>query len=75
MLFKAMVKLKFEQNVDSNRNGTHKINSISQTPTKIKVSFYFYQVSDVLDRKFKVRLCTYISEKKFGCSYWSRCAK
>ena len=31
----------FERNVNSNRNGTDKINSISENPTKIKISFDF----------------------------------
>ena len=35
----------FEGNVNSNRNGIDKINSISENQTKIKVSFDFFQVS------------------------------
>ena len=53
----------FERNVNSNRIGTDKINSISENLTKIK------------KRKFRVRLCTYISEKNLGCANWSRCTK
>ena len=56
-------------------NGTD-INPISENWTKIKVSFDFYLVSDVdPHRKFRVGLCTYISEKNLGCAYWSMCAK
>ena len=32
----------FERNVNSNRNGTAKINSISENLTKIKLSFDFH---------------------------------
>ena len=35
MLFWAMVNKNFEQNVNMNRNGTDKINSISENLTKI----------------------------------------
>ena len=35
MLFWAMVNKNFERNVNSNRNGTDKINSISENLTKI----------------------------------------
>ena len=35
------MNLNFERNLNSNRNGTDKINSISDNPTKIKASFYF----------------------------------
>ena len=36
-----------------------KINSISENLTKIKVSFDFFRVSDVPNRKLRVRSCTY----------------
>ena len=54
----------FQRNVNSNSNGIDKINSISENPTKIKVSFY--RVSDVPHQKLRVRLCTQISEKNLG---------
>ena len=38
-----MVNEHFEQNVNSNRKGTDKINSISENLTKIKVFFIFSQ--------------------------------
>ena len=44
----------FEKNVNSNRNGTDKINLISENLTKIKVSFDFFPVADVQSRKFRV---------------------
>ena len=44
------MRIKIERNTKSNRNGTNKINSITETPTKINVSFDFYRVSDVPHR-------------------------
>ena len=58
-----------------NRNGTDKINSISENATKFKVGFDFYGVSDIPQGQFRVRLCTHKSEKNLGCVSWSRCAK
>ena len=66
MLFSAMVNKNFERNINSNQNGTDKINSISENVTKIKVSFDLFRVSDSSNWKFRVRLCTYISEKNLG---------
>ena len=37
----VMVYEKFERNINSNRNGTGHINTISENPTKIKGSFDF----------------------------------
>ena len=51
------------------------INSIYENPSKIKVSFDFYWVSDVPHRKFRLHSCTSISEKNLGCAYSGRCAK
>ena len=65
MLFQAMVDLNFE------RNGTDKINSISENATKFKVGFDFHGVSDIPQRQFRVRLCTYITGKNLGCASWS----
>ena len=62
-----------ERNFTSYQNGTDKTNSKSESPTKIKVSFDFYRVSDVPD--IRVRLCTCFPEMTLGCAYWSRCAK
>ena len=39
----------------------------------IKIDFYW--VSDVPYWKFRVCLCTCISEMTLGCAYWSRCTK
>ena len=69
ILFQAMVDLNFE------RNGTDKFNSISENVTKLKVGFDFYGVSDIPQRQFRVHLCTYITEKNLGCCSWSMCAK
>ena len=55
-----------EQNVNGNRHGTDKINSISGNLIKIKVSVDLFYVSDAPSWKFRVRLCTYISEKNLG---------
>ena len=42
-----MMNKNFEQNFISNQNGTDKVNSTSEYPTKIKVSFDFYRVFEV----------------------------
>ena len=55
MLIWAMLNKKFERNVNSNRNRTDKINSISDNSTKIMVSFDFYRFS-------------YVSHPKLGCA-------
>ena len=65
----------FERSVNNNRNGTDKINSINENMTKIKVSFDFFPVSEVPNRKFRVRFCISISEKNLECAYLSMCAK
>ena len=56
----------FESNVNSNRNGTDKVNSISKNLTKVKESFDFFRVSDIPNRTFRVRLCT---NTHLGCAY------
>ena len=57
-------ELKLGRNVINNQNGN------------IMVSYYFYPVTDVTHLKFRVRLCTCISEmSSLDCAYWSRCAK
>ena len=61
-----MVNINFEQTVNCNRNGTDNISSISKNLTKFPVSFYFFRVSDVPDRKLWMRRCTYISGKNLG---------
>ena len=69
ILFQAMVDINFK------RNGTDKVNSISENATKFKVGLDFYWVSDIPQRQFRVRLCTYVSEKNLECGSWSMCAK
>ena len=59
------MNLNIGQNINSNRNGTDKIISISKNTTKLQVSFDFYQGSD-FHQKFRVHLCTFISEKNLG---------
>ena len=60
----AMVNKNVERNFKSNRNGTDKINSISENQTKINVSFDFKRVSVVLHWIFRVCLCTCIFKKE-----------
>ena len=45
-------ELKLSTEFISNQNGTDKINSISENPTKIEVSFTFFRVSDIPHWKY-----------------------
>ena len=47
----------------SNQNGTERVNSIFENPTKINVSCDFHRVSDIPNWEYWVRLCTHVSEK------------
>ena len=53
----------FEQMLIAIKMELKKDNSISENPTKIKVSFDFHRVSDSPNWENRVRLCTYVSEK------------